>query len=409
MIEVGDDAGRRSPRASVDAVLQYAWDADTFTSNDAMPHVGLTRSTTIEAIDELIAAGLVDELANARVGGDYRKGRPARRFAFRASAAAVVGLDAGRAHLTAIAADLRGRPLARHSVELDPANDTPEGRRSAIAAALEAVIEAAGLDPDAVASVCVGVPAPVDAEGRSPRGHAEFWHRMNPDLGSVLARFAPISRIENDASLAAVAEGATGAAVGSRDYIALLAGDRLGSGVVIDGRLLRGAHGGTGELIAFDHIEGVGSVDGLGLSVAKWAHEAVESGEIGPDRPLARLAQRSPDELTARAVFEAAEAGDPDARALIDKTGQVVARVAAVFGSLFDPERIVVCGAVADSVEVALDAARAVVPTETHLPQPVLIASTLGADVVAIGAVFAAVEAARRGLLSVTASQLVLR
>ncbi len=56
--------------------------------------------------------GLVRELANARAGGDYRKGRPSRRFELRADAAVVVGVDAGQGHLVTTVADLRGRPLA---------------------------------------------------------------------------------------------------------------------------------------------------------------------------------------------------------------------------------------------------------------------------------------------------------
>ena len=85
---------------------------------------------------------------------------------------------------------------------------------------------------------------------------------MNPDLIEMLSRWAPIVHIENDASLAAVAEGAWGAAVGCRDYVSLLAGARLGAGVVVDGRLLRGAHGGAGEMVFLDDIPTVGGAGG---------------------------------------------------------------------------------------------------------------------------------------------------
>lgn len=385
----------RSARASVDAVLQYAWDADSFTSNDVMPAVGLTRSTTIEAIDELIDRQLVAELPNARASGDYRKGRPARRFAFRPDAGYVIGVDAGRTHLIAAVADLRGAVVLRRGRELSAEDDTADGRRRALEALLHETVRDAGIDPARIVAVCAGVPAPVDRDGQSPADHA-FWARMNPGLREVFARWAPAVRIENDASLAAVAEGARGAAVGCRNYIALLAGDRLGSGVVLDGHLLRGAHGGTGELIPFDHVEGVGSVDGLGMTVARWAREAIEAGDIPSTHPLARI---DPEQLTALAVFRAARDGDAAAAAIIARAGEVVARIAAVFGGFFDPERIIFCGAVADSVEVALAPARALLAAQMHLPPPQLIASTLGADVVVIGAVAGAVASARTILL----------
>ena len=80
-------------RASLDTLLRYAWDAEVFTAGDALSATGLSRSTTIEAIDDLVELGLVRELANARAGGDYRKGRPSRRFELRSDAKGSVPVD----------------------------------------------------------------------------------------------------------------------------------------------------------------------------------------------------------------------------------------------------------------------------------------------------------------------------
>lgn len=390
-------------RASVDAVLQWAWDAGTFTSNDAMPAIGLTRSTTIEAVDELIDLGLLRELPNAREAGAYRKGRPARRFELRADAAVVVGLDAGRLHLTAIVADLRGEILGvtkKESDEVsgrdhDVAPDAAEQRRALIQATIDRALEAAGRDRTDVLAVCIGVPAPVDAMGHSPAHRTGFWPRMNPDLRSLVAEWAPIVRIENDASLAAVAEGASGAAREHRDYIAVLAGERLGAGVVIDGRLLRGAHGGAGEAVAFDHVDGVAGAYGIGYRIAEWAQESIEAGELPPDHPLTKVGAA----VDAKTVLRLADAGDPWARGLTDRAGALLARLVGFYGTFYDPSLVVISGAVSGSLEPVVSAARALVADELDLPAPEIVASSLGADVVAIGATMAAVEAARAGVL----------
>lgn len=403
MSDIDATAIPRGARASVETVLAAIWDDEMFTSNDVMPRVGLTRSTTIEAIDELIRFGVVEELPNARAGGDYRKGRPARRFAFRPDAASVVGVDAGRTHVIATVADLRGRPLARISRELTTDLDDALRRQEVVAAAIDAALAEARITRDGVVAVCVGVPAPVDGAGRSPVRHNEFWRRMNPDLVDTAAPWAPLVRIENDASLAAVAESTHGAAAGCRNFVALLAGDRLGSGVVIDGHLLRGAHGGAGELVPFDHVTGVGSADGIGVHVATWAREAAARGRIGA---RSRLAGLTAGELTAPVVFRAAQAGDADAADIIARSSRVITRVAAVFGGFFDPERIIFCGAIADSIESALAPARAMLQDEMDLPAPELVASPLGADVVAIGAVAAATESARAHLLAFASAPL---
>jgi hypothetical protein len=73
------DARSATPRASLDAVLGFAWDAGVFVSDNVMAATGLTRTTTIDALDDLVGSGLLRELPNARAAGQYRMGRPSRR------------------------------------------------------------------------------------------------------------------------------------------------------------------------------------------------------------------------------------------------------------------------------------------------------------------------------------------
>ncbi|WP_255579438.1 hypothetical protein [Cryobacterium sp. PAMC25264] len=155
-------------RASLHAMLDFAWDAEAFVSTDAMEATGLTRSTAIAALDELINFGLLRELPNARAVGQYSKGRPARRFELRPEAAVVIGMDAGRSHLTTTVADLRGKVLAQEIVELGAQKEDPQVRRAAVVAAIDSALLAAGRSRTEVLAACIGVPAPVDSRGRSP-------------------------------------------------------------------------------------------------------------------------------------------------------------------------------------------------------------------------------------------------
>lgn len=387
-----------APRASVDAMLGYAWANAVFTSGDALPPTGLTRSTAIDAIDELIELGLLRELPNARAVGEYRKGRPARRFELDADAAVVIGMDAGRAHLTTTLANLRGEPVVQHRVNLDAQLDSGPTRRRVVVDAVASVLVESGRARDDLLAVCVGVPAPVNAHGASPPHRDGFWSRMNPDLKSLLADWAPVVRVENDASLAAVAEGALGAAVGYRDYVVLLAGDRLGAGVVVDGQLLRGAHGGAGETVAFDHVIGVEAASGLGQRLTDWARDDIAAEVLPKQHPLAGT---DPQLITGRTLLELAAAGDRWAGALVERAGAMLARIAGVFGSFYDPARIIVSGALAAGADGVVAAARRSLGDELDLPVPTIVASQLGAEVVAIGAVSAAVEAARAEVLRI--------
>jgi predicted NBD/HSP70 family sugar kinase len=386
-------------RANLAAVLEHAWDAADFTASDAMARVGLTRSTTIDVMDELVGRRLLRELPNSRATGEYSKGRPSRRFELRADAGAVVGIDAGRAHLITTIADLRGATLVRERIDLDPDNDAPEVRRAQAGEALDGALSTAGLTRGQVTALCIGVPAPVNAAGASPPHRDGFWQRMNPRFVDGFADPIPLVRVENDAYLAALAERASGAAVGFDDFVVLLAGERLGAGVAVDGRILRGAHGGVAEMVAFDHVIGVGGAWGLGYRAAQWAREAIEMGQVSPDHPLARLPAA---EIDGRHVLELAASGDPDALRVAERVGEALAVITGVFGSLFDPRRVIVSGAVADGIAPVIDAARRALPEELDLPIPEIHASSLGADVVSIGAVAAAVQSARAGLLDLT-------
>jgi predicted NBD/HSP70 family sugar kinase len=386
---LGDPTARRT---SLLAVLDCAWASGEFTANDIMRRVPLTRSTTIEAIESLIRLGLLIELENARSTDHYRKGRPARRFVLRADAGAVIGIDLGHTHLLVDVADLHGTVLARIRRDLERGHDSVEERRDAVDTAIADVIAAATLDPASVLAICVGVAAPVSRGGDSPVHPRGFWARMNPGLNELLERWAPAVRIVNDASLAAVAEGSKGAAQGCRDYVALLGGARLGAGVVIDGHLLHGAHGGVGEMVAFDHVDGVHGAIGLGHRAADWAKEDIDSGLIAPTAPLALLPRA---ELDGRAVLALADEGDPDAVRIAERVGALLARVVSVFGSMFDPQRVVVCGSLTARLGLIVDAARRALPSDLDLPAPEIVVSTLGADVVVVGAVSAALDLAR--------------
>ncbi|WP_314451840.1 ROK family protein [uncultured Microbacterium sp.] len=387
-------------RHNLDTVLGHAWDAEAFTASDVIAAVGLTRSTAIDVLDELSARGLLAEMPNARAVGEYSKGRPARRFAFRPEAGVVVGVDAGRGHLSASVADLCGRTLGASRLTVDPELDSPERRRRAAEATVDAALTRARRARGDIVALCVGVPAPVNRAGRSPEHHDGFWARMNPDFVDTFAAWAPLVRVENDATLAAVAERSHGAAVGCDDFVALLAGERFGAGICIDGRLLRGTHGGAGETVAFDRVEGVGSAFGLAPRCVDAARAALASGSLPADSALRQV---DPETLEAKTVLDLAAAGDAGALAVAREVGGALAGVAAVFGSLFDVERVVVSGAIAAGAGPIIAAAIDAIPDSLHLPPPTIVASTLGADIVSIGAVAAAVEAARTRALDLAA------
>lgn len=394
------DRGASSPqllrRANRRALLQHALAVRSFTAADAMAVTGLTRATVLGVCAELEHAGWFHEVSGDRENGAVQRGRPARHFALDASSAVLLAVDAGQHTVSARVADLHGRELAaaRRAVhgELD-STDAEQGaaaaeeRIRAVRSLLDDVLAQAGASGRRRLLTIVGVPAPVDVTGYSPDGSSAYWSAMNPGFvdgldGAVI--------VENDANLAALAEQAIAPAPGAapahretQHLATLLMGERFGTGLIVDGRLLRGAGGGAGEM---RFLEGVlddsRGADGVAALARRWSLEGLSAGQPSP-----LLAQIPAERLTAEDVFTAAHEGDPLARAVLDRIGGRLARIAAILSSLLAVERVVVAGAIATAIEPVLAYSRAVLPEISAPPFPQLVASTLGRDVVVRGAI----------------------
>lgn len=395
-------------RMNAAEVLRHAWSADAVTASDLIALTGLTRSTVLGVCDDLIDHGWMVSLADARSTGEYRKGRPARRYALARSAGHVVGVDAGRHHLTAVVADLRGDVVARVARRIDP-DGTADDRRRTVSRLVDDVLGEASLGDADVLAVALGVPAPTDAEGRSPiEVGADFWVLMNPDYTGLFAERGWAVVVENDANLAAVAEAAAasradhevdGGAGAATSFVTLLAGERFGAGFVLDGALVRGSRGAAGEMRLLDLVEGVGSADGLGALLRDWARAARELGTVPASSPLRAIPL---DELEAPAVLAAADAGDPTALRLVEKAAERFGRVCAMLSGMLDVDRIVVAGAVAPSLGLLLDRTTPWLSRFTHRAAPEVVASTLGDAVVTTGAVERALAHVRGHALELT-------
>ncbi|HLQ79726.1 MAG TPA: ROK family protein [Brachybacterium sp.] len=400
------DRGASSPqlmrRANRQALMQHALRGDAFTAADAMSATGLTRATVLGVCAELEEAGLLREVSAARGDGAVQRGRPARHYALREDAAVLLAVDAGQHTLTARAADLRGRELATacstlggtlEDADVEVGAAAAEMRVERIRSLIDQVIEDAGAEGRRRLLTVVGVPAPVDADGRSPSGGKTYWPAMNPGL--VEALDGPVV-VENDANLAVLAERA---GAESPHLAALLMGERFGAGLVVDSRLLRGAEGGAGEMRFLDVVMGDDrGTDGVAALARRWTLEALAEGETS-----SVLGDVPASSLTAVDVFAAARDGDRLAGAVLARIGERVARIAAILSSLLGVELVVVAGAIAEASEPVLAHARAALPRIATPPHPRLEASALGADVVVHGAIELALARLREDPLDLLA------
>ena len=106
----------------------------------------------------------------------------------------------------------------------------------------------------------------------------------------------------------------------------------------------------------------------------------------GPKTAIGELAGGVPDAVTAEMVFAAAGQGDRVARDILDRLATRLARVIATLGTIFNPELVVIAGAVSQSAGALLDGINDHLPALTVTP-PRVATSTLGESVVSVGAV----------------------
>lgn len=387
-------------RVNAGAMLKAMRGAGVVTGTELMASTGLSRATVISICDELVRLGWLQELENQRGAGDYIKGRPARRFIFDDSAASVLGIDIGANKITAIVADMAGTPLSQVTMPfrtyIVPANE----RADVLDRIAADVLKKAGVSADSVLAVSVGVAAPVSRDGEVLTVQ-EFWKSF--DVRQIVSeRHGWQVLLENDANLAALAERWQGTAQGVDNLVVMLAGDRLGSGILESGRLLHGQLGGFGELGYLDTVDGVGDTYGIAHYAVLWGREALSGSET---TKLRELCEDDPAALTAEMVFKAAAEGDHAARHALDRVAHRMARVIGSISTLVNPELVVIAGAVAASAHALIPAIEKQLPDFTFTP-PRLATSTLGDGIVSLGAIRHALDYVEEHALDLSPSSL---
>ncbi|MFD7711901.1 ROK family transcriptional regulator [Streptomyces sp. NPDC059785] len=328
---------------------------------------GLSRPAADVLVQALVADGWAEV---EEPGASSVVGRPARRFRFRARAGHVLGIDVGVHKILVMLSDLEGGLVRTVRRPVTP-EAAPEARLAAVDRVIDEVLRSAGMTPDDIWAVTVGVTGPVDDTGRTTLfTPLPGWHTTDPaaHLGS---RFTCPVQVENDCKLAAVAERWKGTAQDADDIVFLLAGLRTGAGLILDGTLRRGHGGAAGEIGA--------------LKAVRWL-AAPAHLENCPGVP----ATAAPGEAAAW-VFQAARDGDRDAKTAVRRyTRDLAVGVAALVLAL-DPQVVVYGGGFSRSADVVLDPLRREL-TKHCLRLPELRTSTLGDESVALGAVRLALD-----------------
>jgi predicted NBD/HSP70 family sugar kinase len=293
---------------------------------------GLSRVTVAQRLGSLFAAGIIAEGEATETSG----GRPARVISLNPDYALALAADIGESVIRVAVTDLSPRILAETTIELE-VESGPLETLGAIAQTSRALLNDLGQAPSRALGIGLSLPAPVDhAAGRimGPsvmRGWDEFDAR-----GFIEDALGAPALIDNDVNLMALAEHRLHWPKVSH-FLFIKAGTGIGSGILIDGMVYRGAHGASGDIghIQFDEPKAplcrCGKFGCVEARAAGWA--------IARDLRANGFAAHN-----ARDVIALLEKREPDCIQRVREAGRVLGEVAADVVSVLNPTTIVVGG-----------------------------------------------------------------
>jgi len=269
---------------------------------------------------------------------------------------AVLGVDVGGTTTAAGLVTVTGDVLIEAQVSTHAAG--PGRALETIVGLIEAIRTGAREQGVSVDGIGLGLPGIIDAaRGRVGEEIPHVTELAGQPIAAQLAdRFGIPVFIDNDVNALALAEWMFGEWRGVGSLVVLAPGTGFGAGIVLDGRLVRGAAGFGGEFghtpVKFDGRpcwcggRGCLAVYASGRGIAEAAREraALPSGAA-----LAEAARGDLAAITAPLVFRRAEEGDPVATAIVDEACQALGAMIGTIVNGLNPEVVLVTGGVARS------------------------------------------------------------
>ncbi|NMP38352.1 MAG: ROK family protein [Clostridiales bacterium] len=307
-----------------------------------------------------------------------------------------VGVDLGGTNIAVGVVDENNKIIGRGKVK------TALPRPAAaifddIKLAVDQAIEDAKISMDEVVSVGVGTPGSVNKNN----GYIEFANNLEfenvPAKEMLEQRIGKTVYLDNDANCAALGEAVGGCGNGVKNFVAITLGTGVGSGIIVDGKLVNGVNFAAGEM---GHM--VICVDGEQCNCGRrgcWERYASATALIAQTKDAMRhdhdskmweLVHDNIDSVSGRTAFDAMRLGDATGKAVVDRYIYYVACGIINIINALQPDIICVGGGVGHEGETILAPLRRHVERERYSiyakNQTKLCSAQLGNDAGIIGA-----------------------
>ncbi|HEY8588833.1 MAG TPA: ROK family transcriptional regulator [Naasia sp.] len=364
-------------------LLQILRDGRPRTRTELAALTGIARSTVAIRVDALMRAGLVEPAADATSTG----GRPSAQFALNTAGRYVLGVDVGASHVRVGVSDLSGKLRAEESSALEIA-EGPEVVLGWVVDAGLRLLDQCGAAPTDLLAVGVGLPGPVEHSTGRPINPPIMpgWDRFDVP-GWLMERLDVPVLVDNDVNIMALGE--HGLAWPDTDHLIFVkVATGIGSGVISDGHLQRGAQGIAGD-IGHVHVS-----RGTGIPCRCGNLDCLEALASGPAVATV-LRERGLEAASSADVVELVKRGAVEAVQATRQAGRDLGEVLTACVSLMNPSVIVIGGSMARAGEHLIAGVREVVYTRCmplatqHLQ---IVQSRAGRNAALLGASMLAIQ-----------------
>jgi N-acetylglucosamine repressor len=352
-------------------VLNYVREREPISRAEIARETALQRSTISAIVDALKIEGLIEEIGE----GESTGGRRPTMLRLRMAGPIAIGVAIRPTRTVIATSNLAGRVIEQEEFATDP---DPEKTLLAIISSVRKFSER---NRASIEAVGVSLPGLVDPA----TGHAIYvphfkWRDLAIEERIATATGLPVT-IDNDANSVALAELWFGRpeVTDARDFIMILVGRGVGTGIIIDGQVYRGERGAAGE---FGHMI-VGAEAPVACSCGNYdCWEAFASERAALARYAKLCGQQIPEPLNFASLVDRALEGEQHARAALIETAHYLGIGISNLVVGFSPEVVVVGGEISRAwplIEAALSETmeRSV---RRGLPSARIMPSTLGGN-----------------------------
>lgn len=271
-----------------------------------------------------------------------------------------IGIDVGGTNVKLALVDVKGNIIYSNTIPTR-ADMGYEYTVNNIKQAIYELLKETNSTPDKIEGIGFGFPGQVDYKQGIVRLAPNIPGWVDVPIARLIeAEFKIPTRVDNDVRCAALGELNFGAGIGCENLICITVGTGIGSGLIVNGKIVRGASNAAGEI---GHIKlqthdgplcGCGDTGCMeafasGPAIIAMAEDYIKGGKSTKFREMA-----DPD-ITPYIVSEAAKAGDPVAKRIFTIMGEYIGIGLASVVNLLNPEKIIIGGGVADAGDLLME------------------------------------------------------